>query len=140
MVGVCAGGVLVEVAGADVGDGAFWGVAAAFYECYFGVDFEARDAVYDAYAGGFHAVGHVEVVFLVESCFEFDEDCDAFVVFGGGYEGVYDGGVCGDAVLCDFDFGDVGVLCGFVDESYDVVEGLVGVVEHEVASEYVVEH
>ena len=44
------------------------------------MDFEAGDAVYDFDSRGFHSVGHFEVVFLVESGFEFDEDGDFLVV------------------------------------------------------------
>ena len=129
-VGIEGGGLLVEVARADVGvAGDFLAVQpTTTNEGYFGVYFQAGDAINDFDAGSLHHFGSGEVVLFVETGFEFDKYSDLLAVLGSGYQGVDNSGVFGYPVLGDHYFTCFRVVHCFVEEVREVLEGVVRII------------
>ena len=123
-VGIEGGGFLVEVSGAYIGvAGQFVPLlVAAQHERHFGMHFQSGQAEQDVDAGGFHHLGGCQVVLFIETCFQFYEDGHFLAVLCGGYQGVDDGGVFGNAVLGHHDLADGRLVHCFVQEMDEVFE------------------
>ena len=133
-VGIEGGGFLVEVSGAYIGvAGQFVSLlVAAQHERHFGMHLQSGQAEQDVDAGGFHHLGGCQVVLFIETGFQFYEDGHFLAVLCGGYQGVDDGGVFGNAVLGHHDLADGRLVHCFVQEMDEVFERVVGVMQQQV--------
>ena len=73
------------------------------------------------------------VIFLVETGFEFDQDCNLLAVFSRLCQGSDDGRIAAHTVESLFDGQDLGVTCGLGNKVDDRLEGLVGVMHENIA-------
>ena len=132
-VGVKAGGAGVIISSAKMEIMAQAVFIAADDHEHFAVGFEADQSVDDVDAGFFELAGPDDVVGFVEARAQFDEDGDLLALFGGGDEGVDDGGIAAGAIEGHLD-GEHGRVGGGVFQELDHAgEALVGVVEEDVA-------
>ena len=111
---VDARGLVVVVAGADVGIAAQPARLAADDERALGVRLEAQQAVGHVGAGALEGPGPDDVGALVEAGLDLDHDHDLLAALGGADERVHDGRVTAGAVQRHLDGQDVGVLGGLV--------------------------
>ena len=95
------------------------------------MDLQSGYAVDDIDAGGFHHLGGCQVVLFIETGFQFYEDGHFLAVLCGGYQGVDDGGVFGNAVLGHHDLADGRLVHCFVQEMDEVFERVVGVMQQQ---------
>ena len=95
----------------------------------FGVGFEAFDTVKDLGSGAAKLFGTVEVVSLVEACFEFNKRSDLLAGFSGVNESVNNLRIVGGAIESLFDRKNMRIAGGFFDKADDWAIALVGMNE-----------
>ena len=132
-VGVDARGLGIVVTGAEVGVVPHSSLLVAHDQATLAVDLQADDSVDDVHAGLLELAGPLDVVGLVEAGLELDQGGDLLAVLRGLHEGVDDRGVAAGAIQRLFDGENAGIAGGLLHEGHDRIEGIVGVVEEDVA-------
>ena len=132
VVGIKLTGLLVVVAGTDLGDvgvavGALFGD-----ESQLGVDFVVIKAIDDRASGLLEVLRPVDVVLFVKAGAQLHQRHDFLAVLGGFHESLYDLRLAGHAVERHLDGDDVGVLRGLFQHRNKGADGLVRVAQQHI--------
>ena len=132
IIGVKLAGLLVVVAGADLGDIAVALRAFLGDESQLGVDLVIFKAVEDGAPGFFQLLGPVDVVLLVKTGAQLHQRYDFLAVFGGFHQRLHDLGLPRHPVEGHLDGDDRRVLRGLFQHGDEGPDGLVRIAEEDV--------
>ena len=132
VVGIKLTGLLVVVAGADLGDvgvamGALFGD-----EGQLGVHLVVVEAVDDGASRFLEVLRPVDVVLLIKAGAQLHQRYDLLAVFGGLHEGLHDLGLPGHPVEGHLDGDDIGVLRGLFEHRNEGADGLVRIAQQHI--------